>query len=247
MSIVVVHLNDINNLFYTLKSIDGINDLNIEIIVKDGGTKDIHNILKNFNSKNITFKLISNSDHGIYDAMNIGIDLASKDYILFLNSGDNFISLKKIELLMADLNKIQNIDNNYDVFVWKVTVDGCFKKIKFGKFTKNTVNSVFSHQGCVVKTNILKENFFDTNYKYAADYDLFKRIYKKKFSFYYLDSVLTNVSSMGVSDKKRFSVLKEWFIINTKHGFNMTSYIKFLFLSVIIFSSVIKLKCKNIL
>ena len=105
LSIVTVVKNDASRLLKTIESLkDCYNDKNFEHIIVDGkSTDNTSNIIKKIKqeNKNILFK--SSQDNGIYDAMNVGIDLSNGDFILFLNAGDKLIAdkyqlLKKINI-----------------------------------------------------------------------------------------------------------------------------------------------------
>lgn len=63
---------------------------NIEYIIVDGGSKDgTIDIIKKY-SKRVSC-WISESDNGVYDAMNKGIHLAHGEWLNFMNSGDTFV------------------------------------------------------------------------------------------------------------------------------------------------------------
>ena len=60
---------------------------NIELIIVDGGSNDgTVDAIKSLLDENDTF--ISESDDGIYDALNKGVTLASGEVIAFLHSDD---------------------------------------------------------------------------------------------------------------------------------------------------------------
>ncbi len=59
---------------------------NLEYIVIDGMSSDnTVSIVERYKPK---IKVISERDNGIYDAMNKGVDIATGDYVLFLQAGD---------------------------------------------------------------------------------------------------------------------------------------------------------------
>ncbi len=86
-SVITVSYNSENTIEKTIKSIIAQKYPDIEYIIIDGGSTDnTVNIIKKYEQQ-IT-RWISESDQGIYDAMNKGINMASGDVISFLNSDD---------------------------------------------------------------------------------------------------------------------------------------------------------------
>lgn len=97
LSIVTVNLNNASGLLKTIESFKcALKKTNfIEWIVIDGGSCDSSLIdLKKYDAYN--YKLLSEKDNGIYEAMNKGIDMASGEYIIFMNSGDCFYNINDI-------------------------------------------------------------------------------------------------------------------------------------------------------
>ncbi len=89
---------------------------NVEYIIIDGGSTDgTVDIIKKYESR--IAKWISETDHGIYDAMNKGIRMATGDLIGFLNADDVYCDsgvLKNIALVMVD----QDVDACYSDLVY---------------------------------------------------------------------------------------------------------------------------------
>ena len=87
LSIITINLNNYLGLEKTIKSVICQTFDNYEFIIIDGGSKDLSiDIIKRYENK-VTF-WISESDSGIYNAMNKGIRFAKGEFCLFLNSGD---------------------------------------------------------------------------------------------------------------------------------------------------------------
>ena len=61
----------------------------IEYIIIDGASKDRTLSIAERYRDRIT-QIVSEPDKGLYDAMNKGINLATGDYLCFLNAGDSF-------------------------------------------------------------------------------------------------------------------------------------------------------------
>ena len=87
VSIVTVCYNSAATIEHTIQSVLSQSHDNIEYIVVDGGsTDDTLNIIDKY--KNKLSKVISEPDHGIYDAMNKGIKNATGEIVGILNSDD---------------------------------------------------------------------------------------------------------------------------------------------------------------
>ncbi|MEO2173768.1 MAG: glycosyltransferase family 2 protein [bacterium] len=90
ITIITVNRNDPSGLEKTIISVASQNYKNIEYIVIDGASKDPSLDVIQKHSETISVWL-SEPDSGIYNAMNKGIDLATGDYVLFINSGDQLL------------------------------------------------------------------------------------------------------------------------------------------------------------
>lgn len=100
ISVITVVYNSEQFIERTLKSIQSQTYPNIEHIIVDGLSKDrTLEIVQNYEEKIALW--ISEKDKGIYDAMNKGQQLATGDYLLFLNSGDEFYSGDTLEKIFT--------------------------------------------------------------------------------------------------------------------------------------------------
>ena len=99
--------------------------MHIKKLIDGNSTDKTKNIIERYIKKhNITY--VSKDDARIYDAMNKGIDIATGEYIFFLNSGDIFydeIVLKDLELKLTENNNIDMLYGNIEI------KDGNNKKI----------------------------------------------------------------------------------------------------------------------
>ena len=74
---------------------------NIEYIIIDGNSTDgSKDVIEKYQDK-LTY-WVSEPDSGIYNAMNKGINIATGEYLLFLNSGDLLIDDKNILLICQE-------------------------------------------------------------------------------------------------------------------------------------------------
>ena len=87
LSIITINLNNATGLQKTIDSVAKQTFSEIEFIVIDGGSTDESRQLIDSYGQQIN-RWVSESDGGIYQAMNKGIKLAKNEYCLFLNSGD---------------------------------------------------------------------------------------------------------------------------------------------------------------
>ena len=88
-SVIVVSLNAGEKLIETIKNILAQKDVDLEIVLKDGLSKDgSTNAVKDFGDTRV--RIFEMKDTGIYDGMNQGISNASGDFYIFMNCGDFF-------------------------------------------------------------------------------------------------------------------------------------------------------------
>jgi glycosyltransferase involved in cell wall biosynthesis len=111
LSIITINLNNVEGLRRTMESVFCQTSNEFEYIVVDGdsvdGSKDI---IYQFDNKNKhSFKWLSEKDNGIYQAMNKGIQMATGDFIQFLNSGDFLVATDVTERMLKAIPEGCNI------------------------------------------------------------------------------------------------------------------------------------------
>lgn len=204
-SIITVVKNDEKNIKKTINSVLKQNYKNYEYLIIDGKSTDrTVDKIKRFKNK---FKLVSNKDKGIYDAMNKGIKLSKGEVIVFINSGDTFTK-----------NALKFVKKQFDIEEKISFVFGTVKRhytkemiIKFGyDFKRILYNFDFatSHSvGFFLKKKIYKKvGFYDISFKCSADYDLYFRLFKQniKGSSTKRKEVVGQVASGGFSSTLSF-------------------------------------------
>ena len=76
----------------------------------------------------------------------------------------------------------------------------------------------FCHQSSFVKTDLAKENLFDTNYKICADYNMFLSFYMSGKKFIKLDQTVSRFSVDGVCHNNLVRHFTEKYEIQSKYG-----------------------------
>ena len=227
-SIVTIVLNDKNNIEKTIQSVLNQN-IEIEYIIIDGGSTDgTLEVIEKYRDK--IDILVSEKDDGIYNAMNKAIDLASGEWICFMNSGDGFYNSNVLK------NILPNIENSVDVVYgdWEVRY-ASKNKIKKANNSIDKIwqGMIFSHQSCFVKKDILKEYKFNESNRITADYELFYTLYKANKRFKYISMIVASVSAGGLSDIKRVeSILSRWNIVDKSFFVNIY-YLKLIIVELI--------------
>ena len=236
LSIITIVLNDKQNIEKTIISVLS-QKIELEYIIIDGGSTDgTLDIIKKY--KDRIDVVVSEKDSSIYNAMNKAIDLASGDWICFMNSGDMFYDSNVLT------NILPNIENSLDVVYgdWEVRYASKNKIIKANNsIDKIWQGMIFSHQSCFVKKDILKQYKFNETNRITADYELFYTLYKANKKFRYIPMIVASVSAGGLSDIKRVeSILSRWKIIDK-------SFIVNIYYLILIIAELIKVPIKKVL
>lgn len=205
LSIITINLNNVIGLRKTIESVSSQTSDNYEHIIIDGGSTDgsvdiIKQFLENEEyARHVTF-WCSEKDSGVYEAMNKGIDKASGDYCLMLNSGDYFYDcnvLKMINMLKFDEDIVYfNVlmrKNNKEI-IYKYPDELNENLIVGSRFMVN-------HQSMLIKISLQKSNYYNINYRIVSDYEFFiKAILEIKCSYRHIDSIMCSVDfETGIS------------------------------------------------
>lgn len=194
ITVITITFNEVQALKKTIDSVVHQDYKNKEFIIIDGGSKDESlEIIKS--NKPYIKKYISQPDNGIYDAMNKGIDLATGDYIIFMNSGDLFYDYTTISRVFSNTT---NKDVIYGNTLWNF--NGNNRLIKASSLANLSFELPFNHQSVFVKTTLMKKYKFNNKYKFLADFEFFNKLYKNDSSFKYVDLVISRCDGHGVSN-----------------------------------------------
>lgn len=194
VSIVTVCYNSAKTIERTIKSVAGQDYRDIEYIIIDGGSTDgTLDIIDRYKDK--ISVLVSETDEGIYYAMNKGIERATGDIIGFINSDDWYADGAIAAIVEAFFKT--NADIVYGKHV--VVENGVYREVKNGNLDDICFGMVFGHPATFVKSNCLKKYPFDVSYRIAADYAFFLRMYFQKKSFYEIDAVIAYFRTGGAS------------------------------------------------
>lgn len=232
VSIITVVYNNVDTITGTIESVLSQDYPDIEYIVIDGESDDgTLDILNTYKSEIAT--LISEPDHGIYDAMNKGLSKATGDVIGFLNADDLLDSDDCISALVqifketsADVVYGDNLYVNREdpsrvVRTWK---PGDFKREKFEK------GWMPPHMATYFRKELF-HNYgnYDTNFEIVADYEMmFRFLYVNRAEAIYIPKVISRMRVGGVSNnslsvvfQSSLEVYKSW----KKHGEYVTPII----------------------
>ncbi len=220
VTIITVCKNAAESIEKTIKSVVTQNYPNLEYIIIDGGSTDgTLDIIKTYEKQLTHYQ--SEPDNGIYDAMNKGIQIATGDWINFMNAGDYFYdenAIKKIIPVETRLIAFLPLILYCDIFVQGNNE----LKIRKHKpiFQYGLYNNV-CHQAVFYNLKKLGKFQFDTQYNISADFDfLLKLATKEKSKFYqHIPEPLVVYQSGGASEKQALKALE-----SRKKQFNL--YIK---------------------
>lgn len=196
LSVVTVSYNSMPTIEQTIQSVLSQSYENFEYILIDGASTDgTKELIQNYAQKDDRIKFLSEPDNGIYDAMNKGIRMATGDAIALLNS-DDYYEPDALSIIAEHIPR----RNKYVVY-------GMVRLLKSENEDSVLLinhealpNKMMMHPACFVSRDIYEQYQYDTEYKSAADYDLFLRLYQdKNISFIPVYNIITNFRMGGMS------------------------------------------------
>ena len=216
LTVITIVYNNVRDIERTVLSVLNQTYPNIEYLVIDGASTDgTLEILKKYEGR--LAKLISEKDSGIYDAMNKGLALASGDYILFMNSGDEIYASDTVENVFAsapDADIYYGETEMYDEN-WKSLGQRRHKAPETFSWKDFKYGMSISHQAIYIRRSLTEP--YDPQYKLSADIDWIIKAAKKAVKIVNTRMYVAKYLVGGTSKKKHRQSLIERFHIFSKH------------------------------
>ena len=209
LSIITINYNNGLGLEKTLISVLDQSEHSFEHIIVDGSSSDGSvNVIKTYVDKvdnAYPIKWVSETDSGIYNAMNKGIQMASGDYIQFLNSGDALVNKEVVSAMYAALitngnppiligNMIKSLPNG------KVLRDRALKhdEVTMLTFYQGTLNHSPAY---INKTLFETYGMYDESLKIVSDWKWYLEVVGlKNVPVHFVDIDVTLFDMGGISE-----------------------------------------------
>ena len=186
VTVVTAVLNDAGHIEQTILSVISQTDIEIEYIIVDGGSKDgTLELIGKYKDK--ISLLISESDRGVYDAMNKGIKYSTGDFVYFINSGDVLLNPSILSKIKLEELKEKNAIIYGNVVVAYGNIEALEKPRPFFNSKMKFKGIGICHQSMFFPGILIRNEKYDLSYKIAADYDLVYRLWRKGTEFLYRD------------------------------------------------------------
>ncbi len=199
LSIIIPAYNSAKTIEETLNSVIEQNVENIECLVIDGSSTDgTVAILEKYSIQFPFIKYISETDKGIYDAMNKGIALAKGNYLYFMGSDDVFYNNSVLSDLFAH-PYFNTIDFIYADVLFKYNRFRVGEEKTYLKLIKNQDN--ICHQAIFYAKHIFEKlGNYNLNYPIYADFNLNIRCFRDDtITKKYLNTIICIFNEKGTS------------------------------------------------
>lgn len=216
LSVITVVYNNARDIERTIRSVVGQTYPHIEYLVVDGGSTDgTVAVIKQYSDR--ISQWVSEPDKGIYDAMNKGLAMATGDYVLFMNSGDEIYAPDTVARIFATepgadiyYGETELFDDNWESLGLRrhhVPERFSWRSFRYGMNV--------SHQAIYIRRNIVGR--YDTQYQLSADIDWVIRAAKQAKRAVNTRMLVAKYLVGGLSKKRHRQSLVERFRIFTKH------------------------------
>lgn len=231
ITIATVTYNAAGLLERTLRSVAGQTYASIEHLIIDGNsTDDTLSLLHRYQELNTLaehpheISILSENDNGLYDAMNKALQMATGDYILYLNAGDKLHSDDIIERAVTAAACRPAVIYG-DTFI--VDNSGHFlRKRRLSPPERLSLKSfrwgmLVCHQAFFARTDIARLQPYNLKYRFSADFDWCIRIMKEAalrgLPLANLQATVADYLDGGLTTKNHRKSLWERFRIMSHH------------------------------
>lgn len=210
VSVITICFNSETVIAKTIESVLNQTYKEIEYLIVDGDSKDktveiAESYRERLEAEGIEYKVISEPDNGIYDAMNKGIRNATGELVGIINSGD-YYEPEMIETAVSEYEK-----EPFDIFYADINLikENGTVIVKHSKMDKLPTSRHWNHPTMVVKRAYYEEI---GTYKCEGihdDFEFLLRARKKNAKIRIVSKVLANFLTGGASNAKTFKKCKQ--------------------------------------
>ena len=201
LSIITVVYNNVRDIERTLLSVLNQSYAHIEYIVVDGASSDgTLEIIQRYQDR--LSKVVSEKDAGIYDAMNKGLALASGDYVLFMNSGDELYAPDTVKNVFSTAPNADIYYGETEMFNEAWQSIGKRRHSVPEKFTWQSFRfgMTISHQAIYIRRTLTEP--YDRQYELSADIDWILTAAKKAKTSVKVSGYVAKYLVGGMSKKR---------------------------------------------
>lgn len=214
LSVITVCFNASQVLPQTLASLRAQHATGVEWVVVDGASKDGS---ADWLRAQQPDHFLSEPDRGIYDAMNKAIDLATGDWLYFLNAGDAFADAD----VLADVKATVATQAQAEVLYGDVAYFGVRgeRLRRFHWLTRRRLLfGDLCHQAAFVRRALFdRHGRYDTTLRWNADFDWFLRVFAAGARLHYMHRVIARFHDAGAHVQAAQRSAAERHLVHARH------------------------------
>jgi glycosyltransferase involved in cell wall biosynthesis len=211
ISLITICYNNKEDIGYTINSVCNQVFKDFEYIIVDGGSSDgtLDVILENCTHP---YKLISEKDNGLYDAINKGLKIAQGEIVGLIHAGDALFDCN----VLRDIYRFFEAKPDTDIiYGHSIILKDRIVPVRVNKspaFRKANIRKGWmpSHQSIYMKRHLLESfGYYNLALHPSSDYEFFIRyFYKANLKIRLLDRFIVRFSIGGRSTKNYLNNLK---------------------------------------
>ncbi|UOM37291.1 glycosyltransferase family 2 protein [Acuticoccus sp. I52.16.1] len=224
-TIITVALNAADLLPATLESVLQQDFADVETIVVDGTSWDrTPEVLARYAGE--IDKVATTFDAGIFYAMNEAAQMASNEYVLFMNAGDRFHARSTLSTIWA--RRVGDPDILYGDHLY---VDGgrhtlarsadyaaLRETLRRGDVCEAWLAKIPGHQATFTRASLLEAHGYDTAYEICADHAFLLTAYDRGARMQYIDEIVSLYAGGGMSIRRHARCRMEFCALYRRHS-----------------------------
>lgn len=203
ISVITVAFNAERTIGETLDSVAAQSHPDVEHIVVDGASTDETLAVVERHGQRVA-RLVSEPDHGIYDAMNKGLRLATGDIIGFLNADDVYADSSVLARVSSTM-EMERLDALFGdaEFVSPERPDRPLRRYRSERFHPGRIawGWMPAHPTLLLRRELYERfGLFRTDYRIAGDFELVARMFHgDTLKYRHVPEVLVRMRTGGIS------------------------------------------------
>jgi glycosyltransferase involved in cell wall biosynthesis len=217
VSIITAVRNAARDIGPTLDSVNAQDYPDLEHVIVDGAsTDDTMRIVRERGRR--VGPTVSERDHGVYDAFNKGLALATGEWLGFLGAGDRYANTAAISRLI-EATRGRPVDAVFaDLAIFSPEDGRVIRNYRSASFAPKRIGMGYmpAHPTLLLRRSVYERcGRYDTSYRIAGDFELIARAFGNDGTPYvYLPEVLVEMQDGGLSNR---GIRSKWLITREMH------------------------------